>query len=85
MLGALPDARFPVTRARLGEGEMIVLYTDGLVERRGETIGDGIARLEGTIRKLAASATLDCGAVVDAVASDPQDDDSCLVLAWHDA
>jgi serine phosphatase RsbU (regulator of sigma subunit) len=85
MMGALPDARFPVTRARLGEGEMIVLYTDGLVERRGETIGEGIARLEGTVRKLAASATLDCGAVVEAVADEAQDDDSCLVLAWHDA
>ena len=84
MMGALPDARFPGNRARLGEGEMIVLYTDGLVERRGETIGEGIARLEGTVRKLAASATLDCGSVVDAVASEGHDDDSCLVLAWHD-
>jgi hypothetical protein len=50
----------------------------------GETIGEGIARLEGTVRKLATSATLDCGAVVDAVASEAHDDDSCLVLAWHD-
>jgi serine phosphatase RsbU (regulator of sigma subunit) len=85
MMGAVPDARFPVTRARLHRGEMIVLYTDGLVERRGESIGEGIARLEGTVRKLAASASLDCRAVVDAVAGEAQDDDSCLVLAWHDA
>jgi hypothetical protein len=34
--------------------------------------------------ELAASATLDCRAVVDAV-GDADDDDSCLVLAWHEA
>ena len=84
MMGALADAAFPVTRARLDEGEMVVLYTDGLVERRGESIGEGIARLEGTVRRLAATSSLDCGAVVDAVASDSHDDDSCLVLAWHE-
>jgi hypothetical protein len=84
MMGALADAAFPVTQAHLDEGEMVVLYTDGLVERRGEHIGNGIARLEGTVRRLAKTSSLDCGAVADAVASDSHDDDSCLVLAWHD-
>jgi len=37
---ARPEARFA-----LGPGDGFVFYTDGLVERRGESIDDGIARL----------------------------------------
>ncbi|WP_214401624.1 SpoIIE family protein phosphatase [Pseudonocardia lacus] len=33
-------------------GDTVLLYTDGLVERRGEVIDDGIARLAGTARPL---------------------------------
>lgn len=32
-------------RARLEPGESVVLYTDGLVERRGEVVDDGLRRL----------------------------------------
>ncbi|WP_088290765.1 SpoIIE family protein phosphatase [Kineosporia sp. A_224] len=46
LLGVLPDApRTEHTRA-LTPGATVLLYTDGLVERRGQSIDDGLARLE---------------------------------------
>jgi PAS domain S-box-containing protein len=33
-------------RRELGQGGLLVLYTDGLVERRGESLDQGLARLE---------------------------------------
>ncbi len=44
-LGAQLLPRFPLTRVPLEAGDTIALYTDGLVERRGEAIDAGIARL----------------------------------------
>jgi PAS domain S-box-containing protein len=43
--GARPEGRFT-----LGPGEGFLLYTDGLVERRGEAIDDGVERLLATVR-----------------------------------
>ncbi|MGH2885408.1 MAG: PP2C family protein-serine/threonine phosphatase, partial [Solirubrobacteraceae bacterium] len=45
-LGAFPYGRCPEHELSLGSGEILLLYTDGLVERRGETLEAGIGRLE---------------------------------------
>ncbi|GAA2263924.1 hypothetical protein GCM10010415_29560 [Streptomyces atrovirens] len=39
----------PQTSATYRPGDTLVLYTDGLIERRGEDIDTGIARLTGTL------------------------------------
>src|SRR5690606_24008801 len=59
----------------LGPEDTLVLYTDGLVERRSETIDDGIERLRGIIEK-----NLDVGveALADAILKD------CLELDHRD-
>jgi len=44
-LGTQLLPRFPLSRVPLEVGDTIVLYTDGLVERRGEAIDAGIERL----------------------------------------
>ena len=44
-LGVVEDGLRPEARFALAPGEGLLLYTDGLVERRGESIDDGIARL----------------------------------------
>ncbi|MFI9766203.1 SpoIIE family protein phosphatase [Streptomyces sp. NPDC052415] len=45
VLGVDPQARYPVTRLVLDPGSVLALYTDGLVERLGEDIDDGIGAL----------------------------------------
>ncbi|MEW2046757.1 SpoIIE family protein phosphatase [Streptomyces sp. NPDC005476] len=45
VLGVDPRAHYPVTELRLEPGAILALYTDGLVERPGEDIDDGIAAL----------------------------------------
>lgn len=42
-----PEAQCPFP-----EGSMLVLYSDGLIERRGESISAGLARLERAVRDL---------------------------------
>jgi anti-sigma regulatory factor (Ser/Thr protein kinase) len=44
-VGAAPDASYSEADLRVESGSTIVLYTDGLVERRGESIDVGISRL----------------------------------------
>ena len=45
MLGFLPDLDIEPMHATLAPDEVLVLYTDGLVERRGESIEVGLERL----------------------------------------
>ena len=48
MLGAGPG-RYPATSIALPPGSVLALYTDGLIERPGEDISTGMARLAGTL------------------------------------
>ncbi|MFF7445432.1 MULTISPECIES: SpoIIE family protein phosphatase [unclassified Streptomyces] len=45
VLGVDPGARYPVTTVRIEPGAVLALYTDGLVERPGVDIDDGISAL----------------------------------------
>ncbi len=64
VLGVRARPPFTPGVARIAPGETIVLYTDGLVERRGELIDDGIARLAATAAR---HHTLDPAALTDAL------------------
>lgn len=44
-LGVDPEAAFEVATVRLGEGDRLVLFTDGMVEERDRPIGDSLAQL----------------------------------------
>jgi hypothetical protein len=86
-LGARSSAR-----AGLAPGDTVVLYTDGLVERRTWNLREGLAALGRLVEQHAApspgadgAAPLDVARVVDA-ALPPQgaEDDVCVVaLTWH--
>jgi serine phosphatase RsbU (regulator of sigma subunit)/anti-sigma regulatory factor (Ser/Thr protein kinase) len=49
-LGALIELDARSTRCELQDGSTLVLYTDGLIERRGELITDGLERLRRAVR-----------------------------------
>src|SRR5690606_33089349 len=62
-------------------GSSVVLYTDGLVERRGEVIDEGLERLAGAAAALRDQAPdpLVAGLVQDVVDDAPHADDIALV------
>ena len=49
MLGVDPEASYPVTELRLDPGAVLALFTDGLVEKAGIDIDEGIERLRSTL------------------------------------
>ena len=48
-LGAVRNAHYPTNTLELDSDATLVFYTDGLVERRGESIDVGLARLRDTV------------------------------------
>jgi anti-sigma regulatory factor (Ser/Thr protein kinase) len=82
-IGVAAARRYEASSGRLERGETIVLFTDGLVERRGIPIDDGLAAL----REAAASAaSLDPDALCDRLiatveAASVPDDVAVLVIA----
>jgi Stage II sporulation protein E (SpoIIE) len=79
VLGVLADAEFAVARGSLERGDVLLLYTDGLVESPQHDMELGIDRLLGEAERLA-TAGFDRGAarLVDRIAS--RGDDRGLVL-----
>lgn len=68
-----------VTTLNFPPGATLCLYTDGLVERRGELIDDGIARLCAAITPDGPEAA--CASVMTAMANDsPYSDDMALLM-----
>ncbi len=57
------------------------MYTDGLVERRGEDIGTGISRVTEQLGAWRSGAPLDelCDHLVSSLAVEPQLDDVCVL------
>ncbi|MEU6196341.1 SpoIIE family protein phosphatase [Streptomyces sp. NPDC047061] len=55
VLGVDPRARYPVTELELAPDAILALYTDGLVERPGADIDDGIAALAAALSEAGAA------------------------------
>lgn len=82
LLGLAPELPRTEQSVTLTPGSTLVLYTDGLVERRGEDIDEGIERLRGVVARLG---ELPLGPAVDRlmselVAADPDDDVVLLAM-----
>jgi PAS domain S-box-containing protein len=81
LLGVDPDARRDDHEILLGPGDLVLLYTDGLVERRGMDLDDGLDWLTSTV---AGSAGLDheqlCDTLLDLVDERAEDDVALLAL-----
>jgi PAS domain S-box-containing protein len=57
VLGVDPDAHYPVTELRLEPGAVLALYTDGLVERPGADIDEGVDALRTSLAVAGARVT----------------------------
>jgi serine phosphatase RsbU (regulator of sigma subunit)/PAS domain-containing protein len=78
MLGADPDATYEEATVSLRLGDALLFFTDGLIERRGQSIDDGLARLE----QIASRPAADVGQLASrllAGSSSDTGDDTCLV------
>lgn len=80
LLGAVHDPRFEASTVELCPGDHLLLYTDGLIERPGESIDQGMARLAETVqaKDLAAPRPLN-GLVSALVAPHDHADDICVL------
>ncbi|WP_425247588.1 SpoIIE family protein phosphatase [Streptomyces sp. NEAU-NA10] len=86
VLGVDPRAQYPVAELRLDPGAILALYTDGLVERPGHDIDDGIAALRAGLADAGAPSERSLADVADrltATARQTADrpDDIALLLA----
>jgi anti-anti-sigma factor len=72
-LGCVPEPGYPAAGARLVPGATLLLYTDGLTERRGTDLSAALERLRVTAGEAAA---LPLEALLDAVVSAMGDEDA---------
>ena len=80
MIGVAPGVRRPVTTVPIPSGAVACFYTDGLIERVGEPIDDGLARLCRALKAEPAEAA--CVSVMQALvgSTKPRDDIALLIL-----
>lgn len=85
----LPSARPGTTPEAAGDvprGALVVLYSDGLVERRDRGLREGVERLHAVLATVPddASATQARDALVEALVDERQDDDVCVLVVRVD-
>ena len=84
-LGVVPDASPPVHSRQLGTGDVVLLYTDGVIERREESIDDGLRRLGIVAEDLADLEPEELGdALLAAMITDIQTDDLAVLVVRFD-
>lgn len=81
-----PSAPFTSDAVSLQPGDLIALYTDGLIERRREHFDTGIQRLAEQLstRPTAGNVFDDCHQILDDLAGPHPADDAALVLVHYD-
>ncbi|WP_214109191.1 PP2C family protein-serine/threonine phosphatase [Acrocarpospora catenulata] len=81
VLGAVPHPPFAVAELRLQPGDRLLLFTDGLVERRNRDIGEGLTLALRAAERLdwPDLEGPDLDALIDEVGGPNPDDDMCLL------
>ncbi|MEV6331166.1 SpoIIE family protein phosphatase [Streptomyces sp. NPDC051909] len=82
LLGAVPSYAYEERRTALHPGDTLLLYTDGLVERRHEGLGPGLARLLAVATRVAGreSPELLVDALLGMALGDTDDDTSVVAV-----
>jgi serine phosphatase RsbU (regulator of sigma subunit)/anti-sigma regulatory factor (Ser/Thr protein kinase) len=82
-VGVAPNVRYPATSMKLEPGSTLLLYTDGLVERRGEPLEEGIANLERVLADAPEPLEELCDHLLASLAGDDQRDDDIALLVMR--
>lgn len=85
MFGVEAETAYPVNTTRLADGDLLLLYTDGVVERRGHDLDSGVASLLEAVVRCAARGT-DARAATDCLMATllgPEAEDDATILALH--
>jgi serine phosphatase RsbU (regulator of sigma subunit) len=78
LLGAEPGAKYAEARTHLRPGDTLLLFTDGLVERRDQPIDDAMAALTRRASRPVPDVSAFADELLASIASDTGDD-ACLV------
>lgn len=80
VLGPMRDSTYVEGLVQVRPDDLLVMYTDGLVERAGESIAAGISSAEKIIGAGSPEALLDTRELAERLAPRPRSDDVCLVV-----
>jgi serine phosphatase RsbU (regulator of sigma subunit)/anti-sigma regulatory factor (Ser/Thr protein kinase) len=78
-LGVVGDPRYEETQVTLEPGSTVLLYTDGLVEKRGESIDAGLERLRTAVMDAPTEPDALCDKVLELLAEESPADDVALL------
>ncbi len=81
VLGPIRDATYTEGHVRLEPGDVLVMYTDGLVERRGRDIETGISQAQQLVADWRSETAMaqGCRQLTDTLALPPRQDDVCVI------
>jgi serine phosphatase RsbU (regulator of sigma subunit)/integral membrane sensor domain MASE1 len=82
VLGPIRDATYSEAQVRLELGDILVMYTDGLIEGRGRDIETGISEVQRLIAGWGPDTALarGCRHLTETLAARPRRDDVCVVI-----
>ncbi|WP_435833401.1 SpoIIE family protein phosphatase [Streptomyces bungoensis] len=78
LLGAVPEAVYEETEVQLAAGDTLLMYTDGLIERRDRSVEESLSHLLSTARSAPGSLHQHLDRLLTYSRSDT-DDDTCIV------
>ncbi|MEV0629235.1 SpoIIE family protein phosphatase [Nonomuraea wenchangensis] len=82
LLGAFPDARYSATSTRMRPGDVLLLYTDGLVEHRRRNLDEGLAPVLAVLDRITAEpAPHPLADLLKQLRHANPDDDTCILAA----
>lgn len=85
VLGPVRNASYTESKVRVAPGDVLVMYTDGLVERHGMDIEMGLARAQHLIAGWGGGALSGyCEALQEALSPRPRADDVCVIAVRFD-
>ena len=85
--GPLDEVTYTESALPIARGDILVMYTDGLVENRGSGVDEGIARLERIVAAWDADTILsaECAVLQETLAPRPRSDDVCIIAVRFSA